>query len=289
MLAGVGLAVAGIVAVARWVGRHPEQLRTALDRNLDRPIVRRVRARYRRQLDFLARRVRPGQALGLSLTVQLAALGLCGWAFGSVLQDVVGGDELVRVDGPVTRYVVGHRTAWLTTGMRAVSLLGSTVVLIPVVIAVGVWARRRRRGWAPLAILAGAQLGSIALYDLIKPLVGRPRPAIGQLVATATGFSFPSGHATQATAVLGALAYLGSACERSWGAKVAIWATAIIIVLLIGFARVYLGVHWATDVIGGDALGALWLAALLATTRTLAAVRKDAVAVGADAGGLPAR
>jgi membrane-associated phospholipid phosphatase len=188
------------------------------------------------------------------------------------MQDVVARDELVHIDGPVTRYVVDHRTEWLTTMMRAVSLLGSTTVLIPVIIGVGLWARRRGKGWRPLAILAAAQLGSIALYDLIKPLVARPRPAVGQLVATATGFSFPSGHATQATAVLGALAYLASAWTPRWSVKVAVWAAAAIAVVLVGFSRVYLGVHWASDVIGGSALGGLWLAAVATTMSTFAHV-----------------
>jgi undecaprenyl-diphosphatase len=268
MLAVVVLVTGAIVVVARAIARHPTEVRAMLEDWLDRPLVRRLRARYRRQIDFTLRRFRPGQALGLSLTIQLAVLSLFGWLFGSVVQDVVARDELVHIDGPVTRYVVGHRTEWLTTVMRAVSLLGSTVVLVPVVFIVGVWARRTGRGWRPLALLAGAQLGSIALYDLIKPLVGRPRPAVGHLVATATGFSFPSGHATQATAVLGALAYLASA-TAPWRTRVAAWAAATIVVLLVGFSRVYLGVHWASDVIGGWTLGALWLAALLATARAL--------------------
>jgi undecaprenyl-diphosphatase len=270
MLAAVLAAVATIAWGARWIAHHPSEVRAFAGRWFDRPLVRRFGERHRSQIDFVLARFRPRQALGLSLTVQLALIGLFGWAFGVVLQDVVALDDLVHVDGPTTRYVVSHRTAWLTTATQAVSWLGSTVVLVPVVVIVGLVAHRNGKGWKPLALLAGALGGAVVLYDLIKPLVGRSRPAVGQLVSTATGFSFPSGHATQSAAVLGALAYLASTWTTRWRLKVAIWAAAAITVLAIGASRVYLGVHWTSDVIGGLALGALWLVALVTTFRAVA-------------------
>src|SRR6266568_8770921 len=81
--------VAGIVLAGRWIAQHPERVRAAIRRQLERPAVARLRARYERQLAFLARRLRPGGALGLSLTLGLLAIGLAGWAFGAVLQDVL--------------------------------------------------------------------------------------------------------------------------------------------------------------------------------------------------------
>lgn len=273
ILTALVVVMAGIVGAARWIAHHPEQMRSALDRQLGRPFVRRAHARYRRPLAFLTRRLRPGQALGLSLTIQLTALGLAGLAFGSVLQDVVGRDGLNRFDGRFTVYVVGHRAGWLTAIMRGTSLLGSTVVLVPMILAYGLQAKRRGECWRPLVILGVAQLGAIALYDLIKPLVGRPRPAVGQLAATASGYAFPSGHTTQTTAVLGALAYLSAASVTAWRAKVTIWAAVVVVALLVGFSRIYLGVHWATDVLGGYALGALWLTVLLITVTTIAELR----------------
>jgi undecaprenyl-diphosphatase len=270
ILAVVAVTVAVVLWGSRWIGHHPSEVRAFAGRWLDRPLVRRLGVRYRSQIDFVVARFRPRQALGLSLTVQLALIGLFGWAFGSVLQDVVARDDLVRVDGPITTYVVGHRTGWLTTAMQAVSWLGSTTVLVPVIVVVGLWARRKGKGWKPAELLAAALAGSVVLYDLIKPLVGRPRPASGALVATASRFAFPSGHATQAAAVLGALAYLASTWGPRWQVKVVIWTAATIAVLAVGASRVYLGVHWASDVIGGWALGALWLVALVATMRALA-------------------
>lgn len=253
-------AVAAVVLIARWIARHPEQVRQATARQVDRPRVASLIRRYQSQISFLGDRFRPGNALGLALTIQLAVLAAAGWAFGSLLQDVLGGDDATRIDLPFVRYVAEHRTAWLTSTMREVTWLGSTVVLIPLAVIVGLWSRNRTRSWAVLSQLALSLGGTIALSNLIKPLVGRSRPQVGQLVATATGYAFPSGHATQTAAVAVTLAALAAATTGSWPRKVAIWSTAALVCLLVGFSRLYLGVHWPTDILAGYALGALWAA-----------------------------
>ena len=138
---------------------------------------------------------------------------------------------------------------------------------MPLVLVVGLTLRVRRRSWAPLAFLAIAQLGSIVLYNAVKALVARPRPAIGPAVASATGYGFPSAHATQAAAVWGALAVLAVRSLADRRARGAVAAAATALVVLIGASRLYLGVHWATDVVGGWALGALWLVAVVKVPR----------------------
>ncbi len=260
VLLGAVVAVASVVFTTRWIARHPDQVRGLATRQLARPRVASLTGRYRSQLAFLGDRFRPGNALGLALTAQLAVLAAAGWAFGSLLQDVLGGDDATRVDLPVVRYLADHRTAWLTTTMRDLTWLGSTVVLVPFVLIVGLASRRRTRSWATMAQLALGLGGAIALYDLIKPLVGRPRPHVGQLVTTGTGYAFPSGHATQTAAVAVTLAALGAASTGSWTRKVTIWSAAALVCLLVGFSRIYLGVHWPTDVLASFALGALWAA-----------------------------
>lgn len=280
----VVVVVGAVVALARWAADHPEEVRAAVGRQLDRPAVGRFRARYRSQVDFLAGRLRPGSALGLSLTGQLLLLALAGWAFGSILQDVLAREELVRLDTPIWSFVVDHRVEWLTSAMRGVTLLGSAAVLVPVTLAAGLAARLRSRSWTPLAVLVAAFVGAVVLADVVKALVGRPRPGAAELVPSG-GFSFPSGHAAQATAVFCALAYLVAAAVESWPRKVAAWTVAAVVVMLVGFSRLYLGVHWPSDVLGGFALGGLWLAALVATTSTLRhlwTAPTEAIAPGSD-------
>ncbi len=275
LLLTVAAAVAGIVFTAHWISANNEHLRRHADTQLNRPRVSAIRSRYRAQLDFLGRRLTPTGALGLSLTVQLALLAAGGWLFGSVLQDVIARDDLARFDRPITNYMVDHRTAWLTTTMRAITTLGSTAVLLPTIALIGLGIRNHRHTWEPLALLVITQLGAIALYDTVKVLVARPRPAVGQLVATASGYAFPSGHATQAAAVWGAIALTLMPTASATTAKVALGAGAATIALIVGVSRVYLGVHWTTDVIGGWALGAIWLSAITTTRNAVTARRSN--------------
>ena len=281
--------VVAIAAAARWVARHPDELHAFTGWVLERPLPARVRRRYRSQIDFLTRRFRPGSALGLTLTLHLAALAVFGWAFGLVLVDVLVNEDLIHVDGPVTSFLIAHRDDWLTSVMRAMGAVGSAGVLGPVIVVVGLWARRQGMGWKPAVVLSGALFGALAIHAVLAPLVGRSRPAVPRLGDVSGGSSFPSGQATQAMAVLGALTYLASGRLARWGTKVAAWAVCVVMVLVVGVATVYLGVHWTSDVIGGYALGALWLAALLSTVTTIGGLRHSAVQVQEERETTPAR
>jgi membrane-associated phospholipid phosphatase len=255
--------------MGRWVSRNPERVRAFMARVLDRPLLLRARRRYQAQLAFLAGRLRPGRALGLALTLQLVALGLTGWAFGVVMQDVISGGGAVRLDGPITRALLDRQVEWLATAMQGVTDLGGWLPLAALATAVGLAARHFTGSWTPLLVLGVALGGGMVLADVVKSLVARPRPAMAAVVVRGEGFAFPSGHATYAIAVYGALAYLTAGWVRTWSAKVAAWTLALTVVLLVGFSRVYLGSHWATDVLGGYALGAVWLAAVLVSTSAI--------------------
>jgi undecaprenyl-diphosphatase len=236
---------------------------------------RMVHRRYASSLSFLAARFGPGTRLGLVLTVQLALLVLLLSAFSVVTEDVVAGDELVQADGPIERFLIDRRTPALTVAMRVFTTLGSAFVVVPLLLAVGLLARRARGSWRPLGFLAVPVVGATLTSTVIKLLVARPRPVSGALVH-ALGYAFPSGHSTT-----GAVAWLSSAVvlgslTRSTARRVVISAVAAVVVMLIGVSRVYLGVHAPTDVLGGWALGALWLAGTVIAGRLL--VRRDPVA-----------
>ncbi len=282
--------IGGVVVAARWVARHPERLRSVADQQLQRPWVARLRARYQRQLAFLAERLRPGGALGLSLTVSVLALVAAGWGFGAVLQDVLAGDEGALLDGPLQRFFLTHREAWLTLLMRGVANLGNAAVLLGLILLVGLawWARART--WRPLWLLAGAYLGAWVLSDTIKDLTHRARPPAAQAIGHWTGYAFPSGHTTKATAVYGMLAALLAAATPYWGRKVALWTAALLLAGLVGLSQLYLGAHWLTDVLGALTLGAAWLFVLLTATRTVRALHgRTADPHPPPSGGQPAK
>ena len=186
---------------------------------------------------------------------------LCVGVFGGLTQDVVANDGAVRLDPGITRFLVEHRTDWLNALMRDVTWLGSNAALIPLIAALAILLGVVLRNlWGSLLAalsLAGADL----LYNVIKPIVERPRPPVAIHLVEVSSFSFPSGHATAVTACFGMAAAL-LAARRSPGVKVLAGTAAAIVIVVVGFSRIYLGVHWFTDVVAGVALGGLWLCVL---------------------------
>jgi len=223
-----------------------------------------IRERAHRQVAWVRRRLDPDRPQGLWLTSAVTITALCIWAFGMVTQDVVAHDGIAVIDPRLERFVVMHRTAAATGLMRSVTWLGSSVVLTPLVLLVGGFFIVRRADHRPFAMLAASLLGAVLLSDIVKPLVHRPRPPARFDISAhhVTGFSFPSGHATEALAVWGMLALLAAAkMPRRRYVPIVL---SILVVALVGASRIYLGAHWLSDVLGGYALGGMWLGALVA-------------------------
>jgi undecaprenyl-diphosphatase len=194
-------------------------------------------------------------------------------AFGFMLWGVLAHSGLTVVDPAVATFVAGHRPAWLTPVVQLVTWLGSSFFIIPLGVVVGgyFWLRRHLR--QPLGMMAAAFLGAAGLYDVVKPTVGRARPpAALQVGGPDDGWAFPSGHATQSISFYGMLAIvliLWYAPNR----RLLFAIAAALVVIVVGASRLYLGVHWLTDVLGGYALGLTWMslvmvASLLVDDRT---------------------
>jgi membrane protein DedA with SNARE-associated domain/membrane-associated phospholipid phosphatase len=264
--------VAGIMLLGRWIAQHPERVRAAVRRQLERPAVARLRARYERQLAFLARRLRPGGALGLSLTLGLLAIGIAGWAFGTVARAVLASQDLTQFDGFVQRFFTGHREPWLTTVLRDAVGLGGAGLLLAIGLAAGLGFRLARGRWQPLLLLLGAWAGGELLALSVDALVKRPRPL--PLVG-ASGFAFPSREATAAAALYGMLVALVAIATSRWSFRVAVATAAMLALALLGLGQVYLGANWLSDVLGGYALGGLWLFVLLTVVHTLVGWRES--------------
>jgi undecaprenyl-diphosphatase len=153
-----------------------------------------------------------------------------------------------------------HRPTWSTNIMRTASLLGSGGVEIPLSLLLSLrLALTRRRSEA--AGYASAALSGWALYGLLKYLFQRARPHVIPRLMRGSGgwYAFPSGHALLAPLVFGLGALIWTA---PWprATRLALLGAAVLLSLLIAFSRVYLGVHWPTDVIGGLLVGTGWAA-----------------------------
>lgn len=196
---------------------------------------------------------------GLVVTVGILVAGAATFVFAALSEGVMEGGEITSPDRPVLDWLVAHRTGGLTAVLRVVTDVGSIAVLPVVGLLVAGAVARQTRSWRPVAFLATTAVGSSLLSVAAKTLVGRPRPPAATALVGANGFAFPSGHALNTAAIVGACAVVLWTYRRA-----RIWTTtgAVVVVLLVGFSRLYLGVHWLTDVLAGYALGIGWLAAV---------------------------
>src|SRR5919107_299883 len=197
LVLAVVLALAvGFYLAYRWAVRNRERLVGWGEALLAYPPVTRLRRRYDAQLRWLLRRLTPGQYLGLHLTVGLLAAARGLWLFGGLVEDLLTGDPIVRVDRPVDDYLHSHATPHLTTFFLVVTAFGSTVAMVllgVVVAALLAW----RRLWTLLWTWIAAVAGSALLNWLLKGLFQRPRPYFAHPLVVETSYSFPSGHAMQ--------------------------------------------------------------------------------------------
>jgi undecaprenyl-diphosphatase len=263
------LAVAvGFYLAYRWAARNRARLVGWGEALLAYPPVARLRRRYDRQLRWMLRRLTPGQYLGLHLTLGLIAAGGCLWLFGGVVEDLLTGDPLVRFDRVVDDYLHSHATPPLTKFFLIVTAFGSleAIVLLGVVVAALLaW----RRMWTLLVTWLAAVAGSALLDRLLKEFFHRPRPHFAHPLLVETSYSFPSGHAMESFVAYGMLAYFAVLALRTWEARVAVVCGAALLVVLIGFSRMYLGVHYFSDVVAGYAAGGVWLSALITGAETI--------------------
>jgi len=188
---------------------------------------------------------------------------------GVLLWSVLAHGGLTAADSSLAAFIAGHRLAWLTPVMQLVTWMGSSFFIIPLGIAVGGYLYLRGSTWRPFVMMAAAFAGAAALYDIVKPAVARTRPpAALQVGGPDTGWAFPSGHATQSIAFYGMLAIVLSL----WYAPSRRRLFAIgagLVVILVGASRLYLGVHWLTDVLGGYALGLAWMSLVMVASQLI--------------------
>jgi len=219
----------------------------------------RFRGRHTRLARFIAARFVRGEYLGLHLTIgfllSLAAL----WLFAGVTEDVVHHDPLTRFDLTMTTLLRAHATPMGDRISSLVSALGSPVAMA-IVGAGGALFLLVRRRWVVLAAWVVAFGGAGLLTVVLKNLIQRPRPAAAAEFLYGTTFSFPSGHSLGSLIGYGMLAYVvGSTWIQTRRGRLRLAIAAAILVIAIGMSRLYLGVHYFSDVVAGYAVGVLWL------------------------------
>ena len=203
---------------------------------------------------------------GLLLLGALLIAGTALFVFGWLAEEMLEGDTQ-QFDAFVRTAVHQLATPGLTRLMQVFSFFGSVAAVTAMCVAaicVSLYYRHARTA----AMLAITMAGAAALDVALKHAFHRPRP-VAFFGATPSTYSFPSGHALGSFCLYGMLAAIVAARERGRAAKFFVWMAAVFLVGMIGFSRIYLGVHNASDVIAGYCAAAVWVGAVGLLERTL--------------------
>jgi membrane-associated phospholipid phosphatase len=197
--------------------------------------------------------------LAFGLLIALGALLMFGW----IAQEMLEGDT-VRFDGQVRSSIHEHSNPQVTAVMKVLTVFGSSLVMTPLSLAVLGFCYMRGAFHALKTLLA-TFVGALLLELILKTAFHRPRPAPFFDLPTPRSFSFPSGHALYSFCFFAGIAVVLYPTLTRMRARVALWLVAGLLVFGIGFSRIYLGVHYPSDVLAGYAAGAVWVASVWLT------------------------
>ncbi|MEO8335170.1 MAG: phosphatase PAP2 family protein [bacterium] len=184
-------------------------------------------------------------------------------SFAELAEHVLAGGTQA-FDVAVLQWLHLHQTPLLTQLMVEMTYLGTGTVVMTVVgvAALFLWHTEHKHS---ARLLLAATAGNIILNGVLKLVYHRARPSVFEWQTVAVSSSFPSGHAMSATVVYGTVAYLLMRLQKHTWAKALTLSGAIILILLICLTRLYLGVHYPSDVLGGIIVGLAWAAFCMAT------------------------
>jgi undecaprenyl-diphosphatase len=222
-------------------------------------IVARLPAGIRR---FVAARFHRKSELGLRLTINVLVFVVAVWAFSGLLDAVLDRESLVRWDLAVNAWFHTHATPAGLATFNAITMVGYPGVWIVVAVFV-IWLWAYHDHLLAVAWLATNAGGGI-VQMVLKSTVHQSRPQYAAAFLHGQSYSFPSGHTMESAICFTMLAFIIGTLGR-WPARrrAALYAASTALVLLIGFSRLYLGVHYPSDVFGGLVAGLAWLAACI--------------------------
>ena len=219
-------------------------------------VIATIKGKVRRLID---------QFGGVSPIVMIVLLivTLGAWAFIKIADEVVEG-ESQHIDETVLKSLRDPNDlsrprgpAWLEEVMRDFTALGSvTVLFLTVAAVVGyLWMVKK---YAAMALVVAATAGGLAVGSVLKYFFARPRPSVVPHLAGVMTASFPSGHSMYSAIVYLTLGSLLARLAPDWHVKIYFIIVALVLIVLVGISRVYLGVHYPTDVLAGWTAGLVW-------------------------------
>ena len=233
------------------------------------------------------RQMRDGLPSALYLLACAVVLALVLTGLGWLLSHVVQHDAVGRADAGISRWLAGERNGELNDATAVTSEAGGTLTVTALAVLATAAAALMWRRWREPMLVAVAVAGEVAIFLVVTLLVDRQRPPVKHLDAAPPTSSFPSGHTAATVALWGALAILASERARSALVRGIVLALAFGLPLLVASSRMYRGMHYFTDVLGGALLGVVWLGATVRGIRL--GVAHWALRHGGGAGGRPGR
>jgi len=210
------------------------------------------------------RRLREGVPPALYLLACAVVLTVALVGVGWVLAKVVHDDGIGRADAGVSRWLAGERIPDLNDATRYTSEVGGTLTVTALAVVAVAFAALAWRRWREPMLVAVAVAGEVAIFLVVTMLVDRERPPVRHLDEAPPTSSFPSGHTAATIALWGSLAVLANERARSAVVRNLFLVLAFVVPVVVASSRMYRGMHYLSDVLGGMLLGGLWL---LATVR----------------------
>ena len=206
-------------------------------------------------------------ALGIVLVAGAAVAIAATWGFVQVAGIVREGASQ-EFDEAVLRWIAEHQLPWAKTILFEITLLGTGIVVMTIVgvSALFLWLNEHR--FSALLLLI-ATWGGVLINTVLKTQFDRPRPQVFEWGAQVLTSSFPSGHAMSATIAYSTVAYLAARLQRRRYARWLTMIVAALLILLICFSRLYLGVHYPSDVAAGVMMGFAWSGFCMATLEAI--------------------
>ena len=206
-------------------------------------------------------------ALGVFLVFGALVAAIATSLFAKLAHAVRGG-HTQAFDEAVLRWMERHQSPWLEQVMVEITMLGTWIVVLSIVSIAGLFLWLTRHKYSA-ALLLVSTIGGIVLDNILKVGFSRPRPRIFEWGTTVSSYSFPSGHAMSATVVYVTVAYLAARLQKTHSARLATLAAAAVIIATICFSRLYLGVHYPSDVVAGVIMGLGWASFCMATLEVI--------------------
>ena len=237
-----------------------ESFAESLSRN---EYVIKYKEKYPAFFTFLKKRLSFSQPYGFYFSAGVIASSWLFIIFLGLIQDVVSKEAFVQADLRIMNLVTGLRVLWVAKFFLWVTYLGDMPVVLGITLMAGLVLvslnERRMARFLVLGVSGGAVIATV-----FKLLLRRARPDIGFSMIHESSYSFPSGHAVISMVLFGMLGYFVFRKCRKWWQKILVTVLAMLIIVMVGFSRIYLGVHWASDVVAGWVIGLSWLILLLA-------------------------